>query len=101
MADQGQQIPLTSKQLPQIEGIFHPLARSQRREVAGENSSARFVHYTSAEAALKIIATKRLWMRSTTAMEDYRGVQHGFGILQKIFSANPTMRTAFIQALDR
>jgi hypothetical protein len=31
---------------------------------------ARFVHYTSAEAALKIIRTKRFWMRNTNCMAD-------------------------------
>jgi hypothetical protein len=47
---------------------------------------ARFVHYTSAEAALKIISQKRLWMRNAICMADYREVQYGFAILQRFFS---------------
>jgi hypothetical protein len=41
-----------------LEGIFMPRARAQRHEFF-ENSQ-RFVHYTAAENALKIIRTKRL-----------------------------------------
>jgi hypothetical protein len=48
--------------------------------------SVRSVHYISAEAALKIIESKRVWMRNTVCMTDYREVQHGFSILHKFFS---------------
>jgi len=60
---------------------------------------ARFVHYTSAEAALKIIVSKRVWMRNTTCMADYSEVQHGFEILQKFF-AEDTRKTQFYEAID-
>ena len=59
----------------------------------------RFVHYTSAEAALGIIKSKRIWMRNTTCMADYREVQHGFEILRKFFSEKPKT-DAFVAALD-
>src|ERR1700730_18508933 len=89
-----------------LEGIFMPQATRQREDIYRRQvvsgavaDSLKFVHYTSAEAALKIINSKRLWMRNTTCMTDYREVQHGFGILQKFFSDKP--KTAqFIQALD-
>jgi hypothetical protein len=68
-----------------LESIFMPYARSQRikflTDASGIRPSARFVHYTSAESALKIIESKRVWMRNTTCMADYREVQHGFEIL--------------------
>jgi hypothetical protein len=60
---------------------------------------ARFVHYTSAEAALKIIKSKRLWMRNTNCMSDYREVQHGFDILNRFFS-DAAKRKAFTAAFD-
>jgi hypothetical protein len=58
----------------QLERIFMPMAFEQREEFHARDSSARFVHYTSAEAALSIIRSKRIWMRNTTCMADYREV---------------------------
>ena len=83
-----------------LESIFMPYARRQRDslyEMSGNET--RFVHYTSAEAALSIIKSKRMWMRNATSMSDYREVQHGFEILHKFFSDEPK-RKAFIEALD-
>jgi hypothetical protein len=71
-----------------LEGIFMPHARKQRHELYGSDPDPRFVHYTSAENALSIIRTKRLWMRSTVCMNDYREVQHGWDILAKFFKEN-------------
>lgn len=89
-----------------LEGTFMPHARKQRDDFyrdpqapAGVAESARFVHYTTAEAALSIIDSKRMWMRNTLCMSDYREVQHGFEILQRFFS-NEAKVTAFKAALD-
>jgi hypothetical protein len=59
----------------------------------------RFVHYTSAEAALSIIKSKRMWMRNTTCMSDYREVQHGLEIIEKFFS-DKTKTGSFVATLD-
>ena len=67
---------------------------------ATNNPIARFVHYTSADAALKIIGSKRVWMRNTTCMAHYREVQHGYEITSKFFS-NPAKRDPFYRALDK
>lgn len=84
----------------QLEAIFMPYATEQRRKLyANDNDEARFVHYTSAEAALGIIGSKRLWMRNTTCMSDYREVHHGFDIFRNFFFAEPK-RKAFCDALD-
>jgi hypothetical protein len=71
-----------------LEGIFIPHARRRRDEVYdfGKATSARFVHYTSAEAALKIINQKQIWMRNAACMTDYREVQHGFSFLLRFFA---------------
>jgi hypothetical protein len=66
--------------------IFMPHAMRQLQDHYKGQNHARFVHYTSAEAALSIIKSKRIWMRNTNCMSDYREVQHGFDILQKFFS---------------
>jgi hypothetical protein len=90
-----------------LAGIFMPYAKKQADELYGDlpfselgSVSKRFVHYTTAEAALKIIKTKRFWMRNTLCMADYREVQHGHDILHKIF-ADQSNVTAFHDALDR
>jgi hypothetical protein len=87
-----------------LEGIFMPNARSRREKAYPKKNAvgkepARFVHYTTAEAALKIIRSKRMWMRNTTCMADYREVQHGFEILLKIFDKPRT--EAFAAVLDK
>lgn len=99
MADEGK-TKLTD--LRRIEKIFMPEATRQR-ERAGftdEKSRAiRFVHYTSAEAAIKIIQSKRMWMRNTMCMADYSEVQHGFHLMNSFF-LNPENNKTFIAALD-
>ncbi|MGH7104208.1 MAG: hypothetical protein ACREFJ_17640 [Acetobacteraceae bacterium] len=55
------------------------------------------IHYTSAEAALSIIRSTRLWMRNLTCMSDYREVQRGFDIINKLLS-DPARRKAFDDA---
>jgi hypothetical protein len=98
----GTQTPrLSQEQLDlavRLEGIFMPYARAQR-DVFLRDPDARFVHYTSAESAIKIIKSKRIWMRNTNCMADYREVQHGFDILNSFFS-NEANRKAFIDTLD-
>ena len=80
-----------------------PHTTRQRREMfknEAKESRARFIHYTSAEAALSIIKSKRIWMRNTICMSDYCKVQHGFDIFSRFFAAEAN-RTAFIGALDQ
>jgi hypothetical protein len=96
MPSEAQLLRLTPEQIEmtkRLESIFMPEARRlrdatllrQAGESAGDAPTVRYVHYTTADAALKIIGTKRLWMRNTTCMDDYREVEHGFGYLQKVF----------------
>jgi DUF2971 family protein len=82
-----------------LEGIFMPEVRRQRNAFYATNSNPRFVHYTRAEAALEIIKKKRLWLRNTTAMVDFREVEHGFDLLSKWFHAADN-RSRFIAAFD-
>jgi hypothetical protein len=86
--------------------IFTPHALKQIDETYGvpeyskiDGLSARFVHYTTAEAALKIIKSKRVWMRNTLCMSDYREVQHGFDMLLGFF-ADKAKTILFYEAFD-
>ena len=56
-------------------GIFMPYALAKTDQVAAENS--RFVHYTSAETAMKIIQSGRIWMRNAMTMNDFSEVSYG------------------------
>jgi|HubBroStandDraft_1064217.scaffolds.fasta_scaffold02652_8 hypothetical protein len=95
------EIPDAMKLAMQLEAIFMPYATKERRKLYEPTNfqAAKFVHYTTAEAALGIIASKRLWMRNTTCMADYREVQHGFSMLHRFF-ADESKRNTFTAALD-
>lgn len=89
-----------------LESIFMPYGSRQRQEANRKQNGnpesqqgLRFAHYTSADAALKIIKQKRVWMRNATCMSDYREVQYGFTMLQKYF-VDEAKRGAFVAALD-
>jgi|SRR5271169_2603489 len=87
----------------EIERIFMPQYVKQLEEVGlGEGSdkeSIRLVHYTSAEAALEIIKQKRLWMRNTTCMSDYREIHHGVDMLYAYFR-DENRKKKFIDGFD-
>jgi Protein of unknown function (DUF2971) len=82
-----------------LRSIFMPHATRQIQKVYPDQTQARFVHYTSAESALNIIKSKRIWMRNTNCMSDFREVQHGFNIFNTFFS-NSYKRKAFVEAMD-
>ncbi|MBA4042470.1 MAG: hypothetical protein C0474_11930 [Sphingobium sp.] len=42
----------------------------------------RLVHYTSAEAAYKIISSRQIWLRNAQMMNDFSEIQHGISCLQ-------------------
>lgn len=92
--------PEEKQRLMRLNGIFMPYATKQILKYYGAPGlNARFVHYTSAEAALQIIKSKRIWMRNTICMSDYSEVTHGYDILRNFFG-EPTNREDFLKALD-
>lgn len=94
-------VNLTPEQeiLIKIESIFMPEARKQRNRLYANKYDPRFVHYTKADAALSIIDNKRLWLRNTTSMTDFREVNHGFTLLQGFFRVKAN-ENAFLKAYD-
>jgi hypothetical protein len=85
-----------------IMGILMPYALKQMLAAyqrTPDQTHARFVHYTSAEAALNIIRTKRFWLRNTNCMSDYREIRHGYDILNEYFG-DPVKRRAFVETFD-
>ncbi len=92
--------------IQKLDEIFSPELRRQRNELYPKDpdtgivcASAKFVHYTSAEAALSIIGTACLWMRNARCMSDYREVEHGFDIWKR-FLQDTNRRETFTSTLD-
>jgi hypothetical protein len=105
MSHEAGESPLKSEQVTTAERlseIFIPYAVKQRAALFGTTppvTPIRMVHYTTAEAALRIIQSTRFWMRNTNSMADYREVQHGFEIFADFFS-DPSRLGVFTSALD-
>lgn len=59
--------------------LFMPYAAS--RMDAFKASKGRFVHYTSAEAAVNILRQREVWLRNAKYMNDYREVEYGLECL--------------------
>jgi hypothetical protein len=66
--------------------IFFPYLERKTREVIATGN--RFVYYTTADTATRILANRQIWMRSTTTMNDYMEVEHGFECLNAAYKAD-------------
>jgi hypothetical protein len=62
-----------------IAEIFHPYSLNETRKAI--NSNQRFVHYTSADTAIKIIKNEEVWMRNSFCMNDFLELQYGYDCL--------------------
>jgi len=81
----------------QLQSIFMPYAKKRRDDILARRG--RFVHYTSAENAMKIIQSRKLWMRNAKCMNDYMEVSHGHELLVRFFN-NGDHRKTFFEALE-
>ena len=81
---------------PEINRIFFPYMEQRTREVLA--AGGRFVYYTTADTAVALLKGRQVWMRSTTAMNDYMEVDHGFECLKAAYHDEPGK--AFNGALD-
>jgi hypothetical protein len=85
MAQNDNSHGLNDQQL-RLFGIFFPHAT--KRTLDALNSGQRFVYYTSADTAMRIIRSNEVWMRKSSLMNDYREVEHGFDCLNSAYKAN-------------
>lgn len=81
---------------PEVDRIFFPYMEQRTREVL--TAGGRFVYYTTADTAVALLKGRQVWMRSTTAMNDYMEVDHGFECLRAAYHDEPGK--AFNGALD-
>jgi hypothetical protein len=63
-----------------LEQIFFPYV-FERRRLATEKKT-RFVHYSSAEAAVKLITNREVWMRKARCMNDFSEIDYGMRCLR-------------------
>lgn len=75
--------------------IFHPHAFQRVAKALVGN--LRFVHYTSADTALKIIQNEEVWMRKSTCMNDFNEIEHGFNCLQRAYREHKERFTAVFE----
>lgn len=64
---------------------------TQRTEAVSRNRT-RFVQYTSAEAAVSILTTRRVWMRNATCMNDYTEMRFGLNKVIEAYASPAGMR---------
>jgi hypothetical protein len=69
--------------IEKLNDIFFPQTQSRIREF--KESASRFVHYTSAEAAMNIRRKREFWMREPTCMNDFSEVQHGLNCIIRTY----------------
>lgn len=83
--------------IEKLENIFMPYMVYKRGKLKETNN--QFVHYTSAENALSIINSKKLWLRSPRCMNDYSEIEHGHNQLVSLFGV-AEHKKKFSDALD-
>lgn len=64
--------------------IFHPHYLEEVTKITSENR--KFVYYTSAETAMKVIQNNELWFRNATVMNDFSEIQYGLQLISSVFS---------------
>lgn len=50
------------------------------------NKKKRFVYYTSADTAMKVLRNQELWFRNATVMNDYSEISYGLDLIRSVFS---------------
>lgn len=90
------QMTLSSDDQTRLVQIFHPYACEKSRAVKDERR--RFVHYTSAEAAMAILRSREVWMRKSSCMNDFMEVTHGRDCLVNAY--NCEIGAEFKRALE-
>lgn len=73
----------TLSDMGSVLGVLHPLFMPHANHRLGSlsDNGLRFSHYTTASTALKILVSKRLWLRNASVMNDYMEIAHGSRLL--------------------
>lgn len=74
-------VPITQEEVVQLFLAYEVERRAPL--IAGK----RLVHYTSAEAAYRIVTGRQVWMRSAGVMNDFSEIAHGLACLRAAWDA--------------
>ena len=85
------------EKVERLSQIFLPFAMGRKKHM--EENHLKFAHYTSAENGLRILREKRVIMRSTLCMNDYREFEHGLSHITA-FLNEADLRANFVSALN-
>jgi DUF2971 family protein len=89
-------IPLSEEHL-RLYSIFHPYAADKMlRAFATEQ---RFVYYTSADTAMRILLNGEIWMRKSHLMNDFREIEYGFECLREAYKKHKARMDAVFESL--
>ncbi len=75
----------TQKDKITLAEIFFP--RAFAKFEAARNDKTRFVHYTNADAAMKILRSEKVWMRQSSCMNDFMEVIYGIECVTEALNA--------------
>lgn len=64
--------------------IFQPGLLEEYSAVEAEQK--RFVYYTSADTAMKVLRNRELWFRNAKVMNDFSEISYGLGLIRVVFS---------------
>lgn len=76
--------------------IFAPGQVAARTSIQTDN--VRFVYYTSADTAMKVLRNQELWFRNATVMNDFSEISYGLDLIRAVFSGPEGAR--FRDAVD-
>lgn len=80
-------MPLSPQDQDRLTHIFFPHIEHKKQEVM--SAGCRFVYYTTADTATKILKSRQIWLRNTAVMNDYSEVQYGFQCLNDAYKTEP------------
>ncbi len=70
----------------QLARVFFPYAQERTAKVQARGS--RFVYYTSADTAYRILLNREVWLRNALLMNDFREIDHGVDCLETAFQGS-------------
>jgi hypothetical protein len=80
--------------------VFYPYTW-QKMSPMLNGQKQRFVHYTSADAAMSMIRNKEVWMRKASMMNDFSEVEYGIELIIKSYKKEPRiLKNAIEQAFE-
>jgi Protein of unknown function (DUF2971) len=77
--------------------LFHPVAFERTSEAISRQ--LRFVHYTSADTAMRIFQGKEVWMRKSSCMNDFMEIEHGFNCLHAAYKSEKDRFTSVLEGI--